>query len=364
MIPLSIPEICGNEMKYLKECLDSGWVSSAGPFVTEFESKFKEYLGAKYSIATVNGTSALHLALRCLDIGEGDEVIVPSMTFAATVNAIIYVGAKPVFADICEDTYVLDADKLEALITGRTKAILPVHLYGQPVDMDRIMEISRKYGLYVVEDAAESLGSIYKGKFTGAIGHIGCFSFNGNKLITAGNGGMLVTDDLKLAEYALHLATQAKDNVEEGGFYHSDIGYNYRMSNINAALALAQLETIDNRVGIKRKNAKLYDDLLNDVKGLTLPQKKNRDETVLWLYPILIHKNFKENRKELMTRLKYKGIETRPFFVPIHSMKPYANFNRGDMRNTDFISNIGLNLPSSVGLTTDDIKEVCRCILE
>ncbi len=245
MIPLCIPEIKGNEWKYIKQCLDTNWVSSAGSFVDKFEEDFAKYVKATKAVVTMNGTAALELALRTLGIGKGDEVIISSMTFISPVNTIKYVGAEPVFVDVCRDTYVMDADKIEEMITPKTKAILPIHIYGHPVDMDKIMEIAKKHNLYVIEDATESLGSLYKDKAVGTIGHIGCFSFNGNKLITTGAGGMLVTNSEELGDRAKYLSTQTKTILENEAFYHEEIGYNFRMPNLLAAMGCAQLENID-----------------------------------------------------------------------------------------------------------------------
>ncbi|KNY28613.1 DegT/DnrJ/EryC1/StrS family aminotransferase [Pseudobacteroides cellulosolvens] len=362
MIPLSIPELSGKEINYIKECLDSGWVSSTGPYVKLFEERFKEYVGAKFAVAAINGTSALHLALKCAGIGEGDEVIVPSLTFAATVNAIKYLGAEPVFADVSKDTYVLDPNNIEELIGQKTKAILPVHLYGQPVEMDRILEIAGKFGLKVIEDAAQSLGSKYKGKYTGTIGNIGCFSFNGNKLITTGSGGMLVTDDEKIVEYALYLSTQAKDPNYKGLFYHSEVGYNYRMSNINAAMGLAQLEDIERRIQIKNRISGIYDKNLKDIDNIVLPVKKPYCETTFWLYPILVEEGYPLNKLRLMEKLFEFGVETRSFFMPLHLMKPYKHHKHGMMGITEHVSNHGINLPSSIGICEEDLIRICKVL--
>ncbi len=251
MIPLCIPEIKGNEWKYIKECLDTNWVSSVGSYVDKFENDFAVYVEAESAVVTMNGTAALDLALRTLGIGKGDEVIVSSLTFISPVNTIRYVGAEPVFVDVCRDTWVMDADKIEKLITPKTKAIMPIHIYGQTVDMDKIMEIAIKYDLFVIEDATESLGSMYKGKKAGTIGHIGCFSFNGNKLITTGAGGMLVTNYEHLARRAKYLSTQTKTVLENGAFYHEEIGYNFRMPNLLAAMGCAQLENIEEYLNAK-----------------------------------------------------------------------------------------------------------------
>ena len=249
-IPLSVPYLNGNEWDYIKECLDTNWVSSAGKFVDRFEGELAEYVGSDYAVATVNGTAAIHIALKLLGVDEGDKVLVPALTFIASVNPINYCNAEPVFLDSERETYNIDPEKMENVIkdliakVDKPKALIVVHLYGHPADMDPILEICKKYDIKIIEDATESLGSEYKGKRTGSIGDIGCFSFNGNKLITTGGGGMLVTDNKEYAEKARYLTTQAKDDPKQ--FIHNEVGYNYRLTNIQAAMGVAQLEQIDN----------------------------------------------------------------------------------------------------------------------
>lgn len=362
MIPLCIPEIRGNEWKYIKKCLDTNWVSSAGAFVDKFEDDFSKYMGVKKSVVTMNGTSALELALRTLNIGSGDEVIVSSMTFISPVNTIKYVGAEPVFVDICKDTWVMDADKVEKLITPKTKAIMPVHIYGHPVDMDKIMEIAERYNLYVIEDATESLGSKYKNRNVGTIGDIGCFSFNGNKLITTGSGGMLVTNDEKLGERAKYLSTQTKSVLPNGSFYHQEIGYNFRMPNLLAAMGCAQLENIDKYIQAKRVHARMYNKFLSGVKGITLPVEKSWASNVNWLYSILVEDSYGMSRDDLINKLKENDIQSRPFFMPAHEMNPYRNCRTGDMSVTNYVAKRGINLPSSVGIEEDEIEKICSII--
>lgn len=364
MIPLCIPEVKGNEWKYIKDCLDTNWVSSVGAYVDKFEKDFANYLKVKSAVVTMNGTAALELALRTLGIGEGDEVIVPSMTFISPVNTIRYVGADPIFVDICKDTWVMDADKIEELITSKTKAILPVHIYGNPVDMDKVLEIAEKNNLYVVEDATESLGAIYKGKSTGTLGHIGCFSFNGNKLITTGAGGMLVTNDENLAQRAKYLSTQTKSVLENGAFYHEEIGFNFRMPNILAAMGCAQLENIDEFLFIKKRNAQIYNQLLGNVKGITIPVQRENIDSANWLYSIIIEEDYPLTRDELIKKLNDNGIQSRPFFMAVHEMPPYVNCRTGDMSVTEEIVKKGINLPSSVSLSTNEIKKVAEVIIE
>lgn len=362
MIPLCVPEIRGNEWKYIKECLDTNWVSSAGSFVNRFEEEFSRYVGANRAVVTMNGTAAIELALRSLGIGAGDEVIVPSLTFISPVNTIRYVGAEPVFCDVCRDTFVMDAEKIEELITENTKAIMPVHIYGHPVDMDKVLELANKYKLYVIEDATESLGSKYKGQAVGTIGHIGCYSFNGNKLITTGAGGMLVTNDITLGERAKFLSNQTKIVTENKGFYHPEIGYNYRMPNLLAAMGCAQLENIDEYIVIKRENTKYYNELLGGIEGITLPIEHEWATNVHWLYSIVVEDSFGISRDELIRKLWDSGIEARPFFMPVHDMEPYKNCRYNDMQNTTELAKKGLNLPSSVSLKREEIEYICKSI--
>lgn len=364
MIPLCIPEISGNEWKYIKECLDTNWVSSSGAYVNKFEENFKNFIQCEKAIVTMNGTAALQLALETLNIGRGDEVIVSSMTFVSPVNAIKYVGAEPVFVDVCKDTWVMDANKIEELITPRTKAILPIHIYGNAVEMDKIMELAKKYNLYVIEDATESLGGKYRGKYLGTIGHIGCFSFNGNKLITTGAGGMLVTNNVKLGDRAKYLSTQAKTILDNGAFYHEEIGYNYRMPNILAAMGCAQLESIEEYLELKRQHAFIYNELLKDVKGVKIPVEKVDTINAYWMYSILIEDDYPITRDELIYKLEENNIQTRPFFMAIHKMPPYETDKHGDMNVTDEIVMEGINLPSSVRLAIKEIEKICKIIGE
>lgn len=362
MIPLCIPDIRGNEWKYVKECIDTNWVSSVGSYVNLFEERFAEYLSAHSAVVTVNGTAAIELALLTLGIGLEDEVIVPSMTFISPVNTVKYVGATPVFCDVCRDTFVMDTSKIEELITPKTKAIIPVHIYGHPVDMDKVMELAKKYNLYVIEDATEALGSKYKGKSVGTIGDIGAFSFNGNKIITTGAGGMLVTNSEEYGSRAKFLSTQTKVVLDNKAFYHPEVGYNFRMPNLLAAFGVAQLENINEYLKIKKENAEYYNKLLKDVKGITLPIEKEWAKNCYWLYSILVEDDFKVTRDELIKILSENGIESRPFFMPVHDMPPYVDCLHGSMDVTNEISAKGINIPSSVSLTKENIEFICSVI--
>ncbi|SES84548.1 perosamine synthetase [Natronincola peptidivorans] len=367
MIPLCIPNIEGNEWKYIKECLDTNWVSSAGSYVDLFEERFNEYLKIETSVVTMNGTAAITLALQTLGIGPRDEVIVPSMTFIASVNPIKYVGAEPVFVDITKDTWVMDVEKVEELITKNTKAIIPVHTYGNVVDMEPLLEIAKKYNLFVIEDATEALGSEYRTKNgvwhkAGTLGDFGTFSFNGNKLITTGAGGMLVTNNGKAGEKAKYLSNQAKTILSNGSMIHEEIGYNYRMPNLLAAMGVAQLEKIKEYIKAKTRNVSLYKEYLQGIEGIQLPTEKGNVKHVHWLYSVLINKDYGINRDGLLERLNKSGIESRPFFQPIHAMTPYMECKKGRMEVTCEISHKGVNLPSSVSLKNEEIEYICGYI--
>lgn len=364
MIPLCIPEVRGNEWKYIKDCLDTNWISSVGSYVDKFEKNFAEYLNAKFAVVTMNGTSALELALRALGIGEGDEVIVSSMTFISPVNTIRYVGAEPVFVDVCRDSFVMDTNKVEELITSKTKAIIPVHIYGHAVDMDMLKKIAKKHNLFIIEDATEALGSEYKGQRLGTIGDIGCFSFNGNKLITTGAGGMMITNNEDNAHKAKYLSTQTKTILENGAFYHEEVGYNFRMPNVLAAMGVAQLEMVPEFLQIKIKNAKLYNELLKGIKGITPVIERQGTLNCYWLYSVLIEDEFAISRDDVIKELNKKGIQSRPFFMPVHKMPPYKMCKHGNMGVTDEISAKGINLPSSVSLTEEEVIMVCDALKE
>lgn len=358
MIPVAEPNLDGNELKYVMDCVKTGWISSMGDYVIKFEKSFSKYCGVKYGIAVANGTVALHTALEALGIKKGDEVIIPSLTFVATANAVKYTGAKPVFIDSEPRTWNIDPEKIEEKITSRTKAIIPVHLYGHPCDMDRIKEVAEKYNLAVIEDAAEAHGAEYKGKKIGSLSTISCFSFYGNKILTTGEGGMCLTNNEKLAEKMRQLKDHGMS--AERRYYHLQVGYNYRLTNIQAAIGLAQLEKLDKTIEIKRKNVQLYNSLLKDIKGITLPIEESWAKNVYWLYSILIEKDYKLKRDELMLKLKNEGIETRPFFIPLHKM-PYMDEGL-KLPIAEKTSEKGVSLPSSTKLTKEQIEKVCEII--
>jgi len=360
MIPVCIPFIGEKELEYVVDCIKTNWISSKGKYVEEFERRFAEYCGCKYGVSTTSGTTALHLALASIGVGKGDEVIVPAFTMISTVFAVVYCGAKPVLVDAEPETWNIDVSKIEEKITDRTKVIIPVHIYGHPCDMDPIMKIAEEQDLYVVEDAAEAHGAEYKGRKVGGIGHIGCFSFYANKIITTGEGGMIVTNDEEIAEKAKSLKDLAFS--KERRFLHTDLGFNYRMTNIQAAIGLAQLERIDELVERRRKNAHLYNELLKDIEGIRLPIEKEWAKNVYWMYSILVEDKFGMSRDELMSELEKKGIETRTFFIPMHVQPVFQNMGlfKGERYPVaEELARKGLYLPSSSGLSREEIEHIC-----
>jgi perosamine synthetase len=358
LIPVSEPDLSGNELKYVTDCIESGWISSLGGYVAGFEEAFSRLCGVRHGIAACNGTAALHLALVTLGIGPGDEVIVPTMTFVATANAVTYAGAKPIFVDSDPEVWTIDPRRIEEKISPRTKAVIPVHLYGHPVAMEPILGIAKRNGLLVIEDAAEAHGAQCGGQMVGSLGDIGCFSFYGNKIITTGEGGMLVTDSPQWAERAAFLLDQAMS--KERRYWHPEIGYNYRMSNVQAAIGLAQTERLDEFVEKKRQIARWYTERLADVPGLSLPLERPWARSVFWMYSVLIGNEFGLDRDQLMTRLREQGIDSRPFFWPIHLLPSY---NRGEsLPVAERLAQQGINLPSGVRLTERDVDQVVDAI--
>jgi perosamine synthetase len=361
-IPITEPDIGETELKNVTEAVKSGWVSSKGPFIEEFEEKFSKYIRLKHGIATSNGTTALHLALAALEIKRGDEVIVPTLTFASVVNVVIYMGAKPIFADSHPNYWCIDPNKLEEKITKKTKAIIPVHLYGHPCDMTPIIETAKNHNLYIIEDCAEAHGAEYKGKKVGTFGHIACFSFYGNKIITTGEGGICLTNNENL-EQKMRILRDHGMNAQRK-YWHVVVGFNYRMTNLQAALGVAQLEKIDTLIEKKRKIAKTYNSSLKNIQGVTLPPEMPWAKNVYWLYSILIDaKKYGMTRDKLIKKLAEKGIETRQFFYPMHIMPPYKKYtiNR-NFPIAEKLARKGINLPSSVKLNEKEIEEIAQLI--
>ena len=354
--PVYEPSLSGNEKKYVNECLDSSWISSKGKFINEFEKKFAEFIGIKNAVCVTNGTVAVHLALETLGIKKGDEVIVPAFTYIASVNPVVTAGAKPVFIDSLPDTWQLDPRDLERKITSKTKAVIAVHLYGMMCDMDAVMKAAKKHNLYVIEDCAEAIGSRYKDKHAGTFGDISTFSFFGNKTITCGEGGMVVSNNDALAKRAAKLKGQGLAGTKE--YWHDEIGYNYRMTNIAAAIGLAQLEQADKFIAQKREIAGWYKDFLKD-----LPVRFHDGAPHIfhsyWMCSILTESE--EERSKLREYMKEEGIETRPTFYPAHTMPMY--YKKGQSFETaEDIALRGMNLPSYPALNKKDVQNICGVI--
>lgn len=378
---MSVPNLKGKELQYIKECIDANWVSSSGEFVVDFEDAICKYTKVKFAVACVNGTSGLHIALNICGVGEGDEVIVPTLTFIAPVNVVKYVGAEPVFMD-CDEYLNIDAVKVEEFCrlecrmtkkglknktSGKSiKAIIPVHIFGNPCDMEKIMAIAKKYKLKVIEDATESLGSYYTkgkfaGQFTGTIGDIGVYSFNGNKIVTTGGGGMIVTNNRIVSEKARYLTNQAKDDSVRS--IHNEIGYNFRLTNLQAALGLAQLEQLKDFIKIKRNNYKLYKKLLNGANGVRILDVPAGTAPNYWFYSLIIGKNqFGMDRDGLMKDLDLKGIQTRPIWYLNHFQRPYRKNQAYKVENAPRFWKRILNLPCSTNLKAQEIKYITSVI--
>jgi len=377
MIPLSVPNLKGKELEYVTKAVESEWVSTGGGYINEFEENIANYLNVKIAVACQSGTAALHLALKLSGVECGDEVIVPTLTFIAAVNPVKYIDAEPVFMD-CDKTLNMDLDKLEefcitkcylsedGLVNKNTKrlikAIVIVHVFGNMANMERLMEIASKYNLKVVEDATEALGSYctsgkYNGRFAGTIGDFAAYSFNGNKIITTGGGGMLLAKDENLAEKARYLSTQAKN--DERYYLHDEIGYNYRMTNLQAALGVAQLEQLEDFIEIKTQNYRRYKNQIENIKGLHLLDFNSGTRPNCWFYSLMIDKeNYGLDRDELLSNLNSQKIQTRPIWGLIHQQKPYINNQAYKIEKAnDYISKI-LNIPCSTNLSAEDVEIV------
>lgn len=361
-IPVLEPDLSGNEVKYVSECLRTGWISSKGRFVTLFEQRFADAVGVRHAITTSSGTASLHLALAALDIGPGDEVIVPDLTFAATINAVRFVGATPVLVDVDPDSWTMDVEQVRSAVTDRTRAIMPAHLYGLPADLDALLAIAEPRGIAVVEDAAESLGATYRGRATGGIGRAGCFSFFGNKMLTTGEGGMLVTDDSELAARVRRLRDHGMDPARR--YWHAEVGYNYRMTNLQAAVGVAQLERFDSMLAAKRRIAAAYGTALAGMPELGVQSTFGDRESSFWVVSVLLPPTVTEEvRDEIIRRLNFMGIETRPVFYPLHRMPPYAAFARGRAFPVSAaIAARGISLPTSVTLDPQAVEDICQAL--
>lgn len=356
-IPVAVPEIGEEELESIMEAVKSGWVSSKGPFIEKFEKNFSNYVGTKYGVATSNGTTALHLGLTALGIGKGDKVLVPSLTFIAVANAVTYTGAEPVFVDSHPEYWCINPSKIEEKIDNKIKAIIVVHSYGHPCDMDEIMRIAGDHKLHVIEDCAEAHGAEYKGRKVGSFGIISCFSFYGNKIITTGEGGMCLTNNEELADKMKILRDHGMNPNKK--YWHDIIGFNYRMTNLQAALGVAQLRKIDRLITKKRHIATAYKELLQDLPDITLAPEMPWAKNVYWLYSILVKR---QHRDKIIKHLEIQCIETRPFFYAIHTLPPYKCSLKFPV--AEVLSANGLNLPSGPRLSEDQIEDVVEALKE
>lgn len=375
MIPLSEPEIQGNEWKYVKECLDTGWVSSGGAFVERFERLVAARAGARHGVAVVNGTAALHAALRGSGVEPGDEVLVPALTFVATANAVTYCGAHPVFMDIAEESWGLDPAKVGEFVerecewrsgrlvnrgTGRrVRAIVPVHLLGHPVDMDPLLDLAGRFRLAVIEDACQALGAAYRGRAVGHLGNVGCFSFNGNKVVTAGGGGVVVTDDEALARRVRHLTTQARLGAE---YVHDEIGFNYRLTSVCAAIGVAQMERLDEYVNRKAAIAARYRAAFHEVPSITCMPAAPWATPSHWLFTIRVVGAGRGSAEGLVGHLRESGIEARRLWRPLHRLPMYCRAQAYRIDLAETVYRDAVSLPSSVGLTEPQQELVSHCV--
>ena len=357
-IPISEPSITQKEIDYVTDAVKSTWVSSLGHYINRFENEFADFCNVRYALTTSNGTTALHLVLVAMEIGEGDEVIVPDLTFIATANAVAYTGAKVVTVDIEESTLCIDPEKIKAAITDKTKAIIPVHLYGHPANMPEILEIAQKHGIKVVEDAAEAHGAEINGQRVGSFGHASIFSFYGNKVITSGEGGMITTDDEALYEKMKYLRDHAM--TKEKRYWHTEIGYNYRMTNLQAALGVAQLERINEILEKKTAIYSIYERELGGVKGIRLNPSASWAKNVYWMVCLEIDGFTEEKRDAFMTKLKEFKIDSRPYFYPVSYMPMYDENTVGEV--TKKVYQCGINIPSYFDLGEDEVIEIAQTI--
>jgi len=357
MIPVYKPRIGEREREYVSRAVESTWISSKGEYLDRFEREFPAFVETEHGVATCNGTTSIHLVLAALGLGSGDEVIVPTFTYVASVNAITYTGATPVFVDSEPEFWNLDPTLIEAAITPRTKAIEVVHLYGHPSDMDPILEIASRHGLAVIEDAAEAHGATYRGSKVGSIGTAGSFSFFGNKIITTGEGGMVVTNDSELAETCRHLRGQGVSPTQT--YWHDVVGFNYRMTNIAAAIGCAQLEQVDEVLAKKAQIAGWYTQRLQGVEGLTLQREAEWAHAVWWMNSVLVDPAL---RDDVMAVLRERGVDSRPFFHPAHTLPMYQRDESFPV--AEYLGAAGINLPSYPDLTEGDVETVCSALRE
>ena len=365
-VPVCEPFLNGNEEKYVLDCVKTGWISSSGEYVKRFEEEFAKYCDCKYSVAVCNGTVALHLALVSLGIGKGDEVIVPNFTMIASAFAVCYTGAKPVFVDCDKDTWNIDTTKIELKITPKTKAIMPVHIFGNPCNMNKIVQIAKRHNLFIIEDAAEAHGAEYKGRKVGSFSDIASFSFFANKNLTTGEGGSVVMNDKKYYDRAKYLKNMSFSINSPRIYQHDEIGFNYRMSNIHAAIGLAQIEKAVEYRNLRIKNNKLYKEILKGVEGITFQQDEKDSLNVCWMNAILLNpKQYGHAKEELIQKLRENNVDTRLLFTGMYRQKCLANYGcdcSGKYPNTDNLTQNGFYLPSASNLKKQDIEKICQII--
>jgi len=360
-LPVAAPALVGRELEYVTDCLESTWISSSGSYIERFERGFAEFCGVDHAVSCSNGTVALHLALLGLGVGPGDEVIVPTFTYVASANAVRYCGAEPVLVDSETATWNLDPSRLEELVTERTKGIVAVHLYGHPVDLDPVLELARERGLFVLEDAAEAHGARYKGSRVGSFGACSMFSFYGNKIITTGEGGMVVTDDEELAKRLRLLRGQGQD--PERRYWFPVVGFNYRLTNVASAIGLAQLERIDWHLGRRREVAGWYREALAGDERFAFSPEAEWAENAYWMSSVVLGEQVTASRDEVADALRADGVDTRPFFYPVHTLPPYEALGEGrEFPVADRLAARGLNLPSSALLSREDVEYVCEAL--
>jgi perosamine synthetase len=367
MIPVCRPWLCGREKEYVNRALEMNWISSNGQFIEEFERAFARLCNCEFGVSCSSGLAALHLACVALGLRRGDEVVVPSFTMIASVNAVVYTGATPVLVDADKDTYCMDVKNIENKITNRTRAIMPVHIYGHPCDMDAIRKIADEHELHIIEDAAEAHGAEYKGEKCGSLSDIGCFSFYANKILTTGEGGMCVTHDRKLADRMRMLRNHAFGSSR---FTHHEVGFNYRMTNIQAAIGLAQVENANKLIEARRGVGLRYNRLLSN-GPLVLPIEREYAKNVYWMYGVVLKDQVELSRDQVMQQLEERGIETRPFFVPMNRQPVFRNRTvenapdcDGEYPVADKISQRGFYLPSSSNLSETEMNQVCENLRE
>jgi perosamine synthetase len=367
LIPVAAPIIGEREIAYVTDALRSGWVSSIGPYIDRFEEGFARYVGVRHAVAVSNGTVALHLALHALGVGPGDEVIVPDLTFAATAHTVLQTGAVPVFADVSPDTWCLDPRAVERALSTRTRAIVPVHLFGHPADVPALAAIARPRGVHILEDAAEAHGAAIGDARVGSIGDIAAFSFYGNKLMTTGEGGMLTTNDEALARRCRFLKDHGMSPARR--YHHTELAFNYRMTNLQAALGVAQLEQLDGFIARKREILGWYREVLGGVPGVTLNPEAPGFRNVFWMISVVLGDEIRRSRDEVCALLRARGVDTRPFFVPMSALPHLARARAVGVAGDGCpvsarLSERGLNLPSGCGLSIDDVARASRALIE